>query len=56
MATLSRSLHVVVPNGGHGVGGPCIQAMIIRLLDTGSLEGIDTSCIEQAPPTRFRVP
>ena len=56
MATLSRSVHVVVPNGGHGVGGPCIQAMITRLIDTGSLEGMDTSCIQQAPPTQFRLP
>jgi len=56
MATLRHSMHVVVPNGGHGVGGPCIDAMVARLIGTGSLEGIDTSCIRQAPPTRFRLP
>ncbi len=53
---LRHSVHVVVPNGGHGVGGPCIRAMIVRLVETASLEGLDTSCIEEVPPTRFRVP
>jgi pimeloyl-ACP methyl ester carboxylesterase len=53
---LSRSLHVVVPNGGHGVGGPCIEAMVMGLIETGGLEGLDASCVQAAPPTRFRVP
>lgn len=53
---LPNSLHVVVPNGGHGVGGPCIAAMTQRLVETASLEGIDAECIRDAPPTRFRLP
>lgn len=48
-----NALHVVVPNGGHGQGGPCIVAMEVRLVRTGSTEGIDTSCVERAPPTKF---
>ena len=52
---LPNSLHVVVPNGGHGVGGPCIQAMITTLFETARLDGVDRSCVEAAPPTRFRV-
>lgn len=49
-------LHVVVPNGGHGQGGPCVSAMVVRLVQTGSLDGIDTSCVQDAPPTRFELP
>lgn len=53
---LPNSLHVVVPNGGHGVGGPCIARMIATLLETASVDALDTSCIEATPPTEFRVP
>lgn len=53
---LPVSLHVVVPNGGHGVGGPCVEAMVVTLVETASLEGVDTSCVEAAPPVRFRLP
>jgi len=49
-------VQVVVPNGGHGQGGPCINAMVVRLVQTGSLDGIDTSCVQDAPPTRFELP
>jgi pimeloyl-ACP methyl ester carboxylesterase len=55
-AHLSRHLHVIVPNGGHGVGGPCIERMVGHLVTTGGLAGIDTSCVAKAPPTVFRVP
>ncbi|HET9276327.1 MAG TPA: alpha/beta fold hydrolase [Gemmatimonadales bacterium] len=52
-AHLSRRVHVVVPNGGHGVGGDCILRMMSRLIATGSVEGLDTSCVAAAAPTRF---
>ena len=55
-ASLRHSVHFVVPNAGHGVGGPCIERMVTRLVETGSVEGLDPSCIEGVPPTRFRVP
>lgn len=53
---LPNSLHVVVPNAGHGVGGPCIAEMIRVLVDTGRLDDVDTSCVQAAPGTRFRMP
>lgn len=53
---LENSVHVVVPNGGHGVGGECIASLVLRLLDSGSVDGLDPSCIEAAPPTRFARP
>jgi pimeloyl-ACP methyl ester carboxylesterase len=53
---LDRSLHVVVPNGGHGVGGACVGSLIVALVRTGSVDGLDPSCIDAAPPTRFARP
>ena len=50
-----NSLHVVVPNGGHGQGGPCVNAMIEELLRTASVAGIDVSCVESSPPTEFEI-
>jgi pimeloyl-ACP methyl ester carboxylesterase len=50
-----NSVHVVVPNGGHGQGGPCITAMLVHLIRTGSVSGIDTSCVQSRPPTAFEI-
>jgi hypothetical protein len=50
-----NSLHVVVPNGGHGQGGPCIDGMVLHLIRTGSVEGIDASCVSSPPPTEFEI-
>lgn len=55
-AHLSNSLHVVVPNGGHGVGGPCLDGLIARFVETARLDVLDTACVEAAPPTAFRLP
>jgi len=52
----SNSVHVIVPNGGHGQRSPCISSMILELVTSGSIEGLDVSCIEDAPPTRFVIP
>jgi len=50
-----NSIHIVVPNGGHGQGGPCIDAMVLQLIATGSIAGIDTNCVSSPPPTRFEI-
>lgn len=46
--TLSRSRHVVVPDGGHGLGGlkgeECVPQMISAFIAAGSAEPLDTSC------------
>ncbi len=55
-ALLPNSKHVVVPNGGHGVFGPCYQEMINTLVNTGSVAKIDDSCVTEAGPTKFRRP
>jgi pimeloyl-ACP methyl ester carboxylesterase len=47
---LPNSLHVVVPNGGHGFGGldglSCIQDLNARFIESGSVRGLDTSCVK----------
>ena len=53
---LPNSLHLVVPGGGHGVGGPCIGTIRRQLIETASIEGLDTSCLEERPPTEFTLP
>ena len=52
---LPNSLHLVVPGAGHGGGGPCVQEIQLRFVESGSVEGLDTSCLEARPPTEFVV-
>ena len=53
---LANSLHIVVPGAGHGVGGQCILDIQMQFVDTASVEGLDTSCLEERPPTEFVLP
>lgn len=53
---LSNAMHVVVPAGGHGVGGPCVLAMIVRLIEDGQLDNVDSSCVAEVPAPKFRLP
>ncbi len=47
---LTNSLHVVVPRGGHGFGGleslDCIERLHTEFVKTGSVKGLDTSCVK----------
>jgi pimeloyl-ACP methyl ester carboxylesterase len=38
---LSRSRHVVIPNGGHGVAGACITQLTLRLIETASVDRLE---------------
>jgi pimeloyl-ACP methyl ester carboxylesterase len=46
---LPHSLHVIVPHGGHGFNGlnglECIDNLIVTFVNTGTTEGLDTSCV-----------
>lgn len=55
-AHLPNSVHVVVEGGGHPVGGACIRRMQLTLVETGSVEGLDTSCVDDVPQPPFRLP
>jgi pimeloyl-ACP methyl ester carboxylesterase len=52
---LPRSLHVVVPTT-HSFGSPCIAQISRGFLDRGSVEGLDTSCVEHMSRPRFELP
>ena len=47
--SMPNSLHVVVPSGGHGFSGlqnvSCIDDLIANFVITGSVKGLDTSCV-----------
>ncbi|MCZ6836994.1 MAG: alpha/beta hydrolase [Planctomycetota bacterium] len=42
---LPNSLHVIAP-GSHGVRGPCIANVIEAFLLSGTVDGLDVSCVE----------
>jgi pimeloyl-ACP methyl ester carboxylesterase len=48
--TLSNSLHIVVPHGGHGLSGlqniECVDGLITQFIETASVKSLDTECIK----------
>lgn len=48
--TLTNSMHIIVPHGGHGLGGleglDCIERISTEFVDRGTTKGIDTSCVK----------
>ncbi|HEX2269182.1 MAG TPA: alpha/beta hydrolase, partial [Pyrinomonadaceae bacterium] len=48
--TLKNSLHVVVPDGGHGVSGlenvDCLDRLIAEFVESGNVNGLDTTCVK----------
>ncbi|NNF42612.1 MAG: alpha/beta fold hydrolase [Phycisphaerales bacterium] len=52
---LPNARHLVVP-GAHGVGGPCLTRISLAFLEQGSVDDLDTSCVEDVTLGRFRLP
>ena len=51
---LSRSRHLVVPGGGHGVSSlGCVPDLIAEFLDALAPEALDASCVEQLARPAF---
>jgi pimeloyl-ACP methyl ester carboxylesterase len=49
-AYLPNSLHAIIPNAGHESGAiweDCFDDVIAQFISQGSVEGLDTSCIDQ---------
>ena len=48
--TLKNSLRIVVPQGGHGLGGlegtDCLDRLTTQFIETGSTNGLDTACVK----------
>jgi len=56
--TLENSLSVVVPDGGHGSFGvegamECTDGLMARLIETGTVKGLDTSCLARTKRPEF---
>ena len=57
--TLTNSVNIVVPSGGHGFGGlegfDCITKLQNDLIITGKTTGLDTSCVSMIHRTGFQL-
>jgi len=57
--TLSNSLHVVVPSGAHGLGGlegmDCIDNLIVKFIESGTVKGLDTACVKNIHRKGFQL-
>jgi pimeloyl-ACP methyl ester carboxylesterase len=51
---LPNSLHLAAP-GAHDLGGPCIEAIMEKFLDAGSVKSLDISCIEKMKLPPFKL-
>ena len=53
-AGLSNSLHLVLPDLGHGqIGAPCMDRVMADFISLGTVAGLDTSCTKRAKPMPF---
>ena len=57
--TLSNSLNVVVPSGGHGLDGlegmDCIDNLIVKFIESGTVKGLDTGCVKNIRRKGFQL-
>jgi pimeloyl-ACP methyl ester carboxylesterase len=48
--TLTKSLHIVVPAGAHGLGGlegvDCVDRILREFVERGTTEALDTTCVK----------
>jgi pimeloyl-ACP methyl ester carboxylesterase len=58
-STLTNSVNLVVPSGGHGFGGleglDCITKLQTDLIITGKTAGLDTACVNKIHRNRFQL-
>ena len=52
---LPHSLHLIFPESSHGNFGFCGTKLIGDFIDSGSVEGLDVSCVSQQKPAKFTV-
>jgi pimeloyl-ACP methyl ester carboxylesterase len=57
--TLRHSKHVVIPDAGHGLEGlegtGCIDDLTVKLVEIGSAESLDTSCVAKIKRPAFHL-
>ncbi len=51
---LPHALSIVLPGFGHGqLTAPCMDRVLARFLELGSVDGLDTACTRNARPMPF---
>ena len=50
--TLPNSVHVVI-RGAHTSSSPCVEQMVLELMNRGTTQGLDTSCVSEMTLTPF---
>jgi pimeloyl-ACP methyl ester carboxylesterase len=50
---LPNHLHVVFPEASHGNWGPCGPRIMGAFFESGTVKGLDVSCVSQGRPTTF---
>jgi pimeloyl-ACP methyl ester carboxylesterase len=53
--SLPNSIHVVLP-GGHAEGNECLEGIAGRVFRTGTVKGVDTSCVTALHNPPFVLP
>lgn len=58
-AHFEEAMHFTVPQMAHGESGMensmCLTEILIKFVDRGTTEGLDTSCVETMRPPSFRI-
>ena len=48
--TMTKSIHVIVPSGAHGLDGlegmDCIDNLIVQFVESGTTNGLETACVK----------
>lgn len=52
---IPNSLHLVAP-GAHVVGNSCLSSIQKQFLETGTVEGLDVSCVKTLKAGQFMIP
>jgi pimeloyl-ACP methyl ester carboxylesterase len=53
-AGFEHHLHLVIPGQGHGQTGlRCVQRLLRNFIESGSVEGLDVSCVGNIKPAPF---
>jgi pimeloyl-ACP methyl ester carboxylesterase len=53
-AGFEQHLHLVIPGQGHGQTDlPCVQRLLRQFIESGSVAGLDASCVGDIKPAPF---
>jgi len=54
-----NGVHIVVPGGGHALGGlegiECVDNLVAEFIDRGTVKGLDTTCVKSIHRAGFQL-